>query len=72
VRPRLAAVGVLGLAVCLLSALPLRADTSGKVKVFILAGQSNMEGKAKMSLLEYQAEKPETRYLFQTARKGGF
>jgi len=71
-RPRLVAVGVLGLAACLLSALPLRADTSGKVKVFILAGQSNMVGKAKMSLLEYQAGQPETRYLFQTARKGGF
>ena len=64
-RPRLVAVGVLGLAVSLLSALPLRADTSGKVKVFILAGQSNMEGKAKMSLLEYQAEKPKTRDFFK-------
>jgi hypothetical protein len=30
------------------------------VKVFILAGQSNMEGKAKMSLLEYQAANGDT------------
>ena len=30
------------------------------VKVFILAGQSNMEGKAKVSLLEHQATSPET------------
>jgi len=70
-RPRLVAVGVLGLAVSLLSALPLRADTSGKVKVFILAGQSNMEGKAKMSLLEYQAGQPETRAFFKHLKKDG-
>lgn len=38
------------------------------VKVFILAGQSNMEGKAKVSLLEYQAEQPETRDLFKHLR----
>jgi len=70
-KPRLVAVGVLGLAVCLLSALPLRAGTSGKVKVFILAGQSNMEGKAKMSLLEYQAEKPKTRDFFKHLKEDG-
>ena len=32
------------------------AHAASPVKVFILAGQSNMEGKAKMSLLEYQAK----------------
>lgn len=31
------------------------------VKVFLLAGQSNMEGKAKVSLMEYQAGQPGTR-----------
>jgi alpha-galactosidase len=40
------------------------------VKVFILAGQSNMEGKAKVSLLEYQAQQPATRDLFKHLRKG--
>lgn len=70
-KPRLAFVAVLGLMVCLLSALPLGAETSGKVKVFILAGQSNMEGKAKMSLLEYQAEQPETRDFFKHLKKDG-
>jgi alpha-galactosidase len=35
------------------------------VKVFILAGQSNMEGKAKMSLLETQIKDPKTRDLFK-------
>ncbi len=70
-RPRFTAIGVVGLTVWLLCALPLRADTSGKVKVFILAGQSNMEGKAKMSLLEYQAEKPETRDFFKHLKKDG-
>lgn len=41
------------------------------VKVFILAGQSNMEGKAKISLLEYQIEQPATRPLFEHLRKDG-
>ncbi len=46
------------------------ADTRKPVKVFILAGQSNMEGKAKVSLLEYQARQPATRALFQHLRRG--
>jgi hypothetical protein len=37
-------------------------------KVFILAGQSNMEGKAKNSLLEHQAKDPETAELFKHLR----
>jgi alpha-galactosidase len=41
------------------------------VKVFILAGQSNMEGKAKNKLLEYQATAPETKELFAHLRKDG-
>ena len=41
------------------------------VKVFILAGQSNMEGKAKVSLLDYQAKQPATRDLFKHLRKDG-
>ena len=47
------------------------ADPPRLVKVFILAGQSNMEGKAKLSLLDYQAEQPATRELYATVRKGG-
>lgn len=39
------------------------------IKVFILAGQSNMEGKAKMSLVEYQAQQPATKELFAAWRK---
>ena len=41
------------------------------VKVFILAGQSNMEGKAANTLLDYQAEAPNTKDLFQHLRKDG-
>ena len=41
------------------------------VKVFILTGQSNMVGQAKMSLLEYQAEAPETKARFAHLRKDG-
>jgi alpha-galactosidase len=40
------------------------ADKPKPVKVFILAGQSNMEGKAKMSLVDFQARQPGTKELF--------
>lgn len=50
---------------------PASAAKDRPVKVFILAGQSNMEGKAKVSLLEYQAKQPETRDLFKHLRKDG-
>lgn len=40
------------------------------VKVFILAGQSNMEGKAKNTLLDHQATDPKTAELFKPYRKG--
>jgi hypothetical protein len=50
----------------------VRADDAPKpVKVFILAGQSNMEGKAKVSLLDYQASQPATRALYAPFRKDG-
>lgn len=38
------------------------------VKVFVLAGQSNMEGKVQRKLLDYQAAAPETRELFTHLR----
>ena len=41
------------------------------VKVFILAGQSNMEGKAKNELFEYQATAPKTKAFFAHLRKDG-
>jgi alpha-galactosidase len=47
------------------------ADPPGAVKVFILAGQSNMEGKAKVSLLEYQLQQPATRDRFKHLQKDG-
>jgi alpha-galactosidase len=40
------------------------------VKVFILAGQSNMEGKATNELLEHQAADPQTSELFAHLRQG--
>jgi hypothetical protein len=40
---------------CIFSAPLFGAKASGTVKVFILAGQSNMEGRAKNKLLEHQA-----------------
>ena len=44
---------------------------AGTVKVFLLAGQSSMEGKAANALLESQAEDPKTKDLFQHLRKDG-
>jgi alpha-galactosidase len=49
----------------------IHAADSGRVSVYILAGQSNMEGKAKMSLLEYQIKQPATRPLFAHFEKDG-
>jgi alpha-galactosidase len=41
------------------------------VKVFILAGQSNMEGKAKMSLVDFQATQETTAPMLAHLRKDG-
>jgi len=60
---------VTALVLCVLSA-PLFGAT-GKVKVFILAGQSNMEGKAKNELLDHQATDAKTKDLFAHLRKDG-
>ncbi|MFM9962718.1 MAG: sialate O-acetylesterase [Planctomycetaceae bacterium] len=40
-----------------------------RVKVFLLAGQSNMEGKAPNALLDHQATDPKTKDLFAHLRK---
>jgi alpha-galactosidase len=45
----------------------LRAEET--VKVFLLAGQSNMEGKAPNTLLDHQATDPKTKELFAHLRK---
>ena len=47
----------------------LHAQDKNPVKVFILAGQSNMEGKAKVSLLDYQVQQPANKEFFQPFRK---
>jgi alpha-galactosidase len=59
-------LGALG--ALLTTGLASAADT---VKVFILAGQSNMEGKAKNTLLDHQATDPKTKELFAHLRKDG-
>jgi hypothetical protein len=53
---------------CLLMVTPLH-GADKPVKVFILAGQSNMEGKAPNALLDYQAADPKTRDFFAHLRK---
>ena len=53
-----------------LSIFALPATAAEKtVKVFILAGQSNMEGKAKNELLDHQATDSKTNKLFAHLRK---
>ncbi len=47
------------------------ATDAGTVKVFVLAGQSNMEGKAPNELLEHQATDSKTSELFAHLRKDG-
>ena len=51
---------IIGLVLLVCANLTLAAEDIKPVKVFILAGQSNMEGKAKVSLWDYQASQPAT------------
>ncbi len=57
--------------IVLLLLAPIGLRAADPVKVFILAGQSNMEGKGKVSLLEHQISQPETRALFEHLQKDG-
>ena len=52
------------LIMCLASQAIAADITIDPVKVFILAGQSNMEGKAQNKLLDYQATDPRTKDFF--------
>ena len=60
---------VVGLALCLAAGPVLAAP--GTVKVFILAGQSNMEGKADNKLCKHQATDAKTKDLFKHLVKDG-
>src|SRR4051812_18627655 len=53
---------------CLCAAQSLNAAEKA-VKVFVLAGQSNMEGKAPNTLLDFQAKDPATKDFFAHLRK---
>src|ERR1051325_796027 len=61
----------LGMMICVSTIGRVLADDGKAVKVFILAGQSNMEGKAPNSLLDFQPADPQTKDLFQHLRKDG-
>jgi hypothetical protein len=60
---------MLGMWLALVAPGAARGAEAPAVKVFILAGQSNMEGKAPNMLLEHQATAPETRDFFAPLRK---
>ena len=54
-----------------IAALPAQQpDQPQPLQVYILAGQSNMEGKAKMSLVDYQAQAEEHRDAYASLRDG--
>ena len=56
----------------MLGAIALSSATAADTfKVFVLAGQSNMEGKAKNSLLDHQATDAKTEGHFKHLREGG-
>ncbi len=59
------------MALCLLASAATAQDTTKKVKVFILAGQSNMVGQAQMKLAEYQSEAPEFKDFYKHLKKDG-
>ena len=63
--------GLLCCAVFLAPPLAVLQAAEKTVEVFILAGQSNMEGKAQIALLEYQLTQPGTREQFAHLRPGG-
>jgi hypothetical protein len=65
------ALGVAIFASVATAATARASDAAKPVKVFILAGQSNMEGKARNALLDYQAEAPDTKSFFAHLRKDG-
>ncbi|MGC4002118.1 MAG: sialate O-acetylesterase [Pirellulales bacterium] len=66
----LAALGfALGMSAIAQAADETAAKTAGVVKVFILAGQSNMEGKAPNALFDHQATDPKTKDFFAYLRK---
>jgi alpha-galactosidase len=55
----------------LLALASTAAADDGKVKVFVLAGQSNMEGKGQMKVAEYQSEAPEYKEFYRHLKKDG-
>lgn len=60
---------LLAISICLVVLSPAAAEET--FKVFILAGQSNMEGKAPNALFEHQATDAKTKELFAHLRKDG-
>ncbi len=61
---------LLSFLICLCATLVSAAST-GKLKVFILAGQSNMEGKGKVELAERQLQDPRFKDFYTHLRKDG-
>ena len=68
----LATLIIPALAILAMAAMPAVAQAADDtVKLFVMAGQSNAEGKAKTDLWDYQAEAPDTKDFFAHFRKDG-
>jgi len=65
--------GIVGIVACVVLSCPdtSAADERQPMKVFILAGQSNMQGHAKVQLMNYQAGQSETKKLYAHLRNNG-
>lgn len=64
---KLVAAGVMGLLLAMMAPV-FAADSKKPVKVFILAGQSNMEGHAKVTTFDYIGDDPATAPLLRAMR----
>ncbi|MBA4187300.1 MAG: sialate O-acetylesterase [Planctomycetaceae bacterium] len=62
---------LLAIGVVLTASQTAVADDGKRYKVFIFAGQSNAQGKAPISMMDAQAEAPETRDMYKHMRKDG-
>jgi alpha-galactosidase len=71
-KSSLATLIIPALAILAMAAMPAGAQAADDtVKLFVMAGQSNAEGKAKTDLWDYQAEAPDTKDFFAHFRKDG-
>ena len=58
------AISLVGIVICLIASTSDAQDAKQKLKIFILAGQSNMEGKGSVQVMRHQLTVPEKKDRF--------